>query len=286
MKDSPQKITKDTESPITSTPKKAKKKSEKKPSNKHGSQLSPAISENPEDIDTSASRQLSPSDSQSLVAVGVIKKKKRKKVTSTETVPATGSHKKKKAKSNGKAKKKKVSAASSGTPDNLQSSQDQGNSTKDQSSFSSFGFNLNSTSASEEHNDLKGVDSGGLENTLPASKESANADNTELLQPISNEKRSTSYHDLDKEDRKMFREELKQASKSEYDMKNVAQITDGPVVDIDPNVRVKKSGVVIGKRKTNERPSIFEADDGEKEDKEEKKGELMTLAYCVLLTIV
>lgn len=193
----------------------------------------------------------------------------------SEATPHSEGKKKKGVKSKGKPKKKKTRAA----PDTPQSPEDQ-----QQLSPSRSGSKLKSNKTFEEHDDLEWVHSGGLESpehdtsitkqgNLDRRKSVDVAhlpegDDDECLRPITSEKRSTSHHDLDKEDRKMFREELRQASKSEYDIAQ-GQGTAGPKVDIDPNVRVKKSGVVIGKRKTNERPSIFETDGGEAE----KEGE-------------
>ena len=200
----------------------------------------------------------------------------------SEATPHSEGRKKKGVKSKGKSKKKKTRATPS-IPD------DQEHPKERQLSPSSSGSKLKPNTTFEEHQDLEWVDSGELESPQRnlGRRKSVDVANLpegvdgELSQPITSEKRSTSYHDLDKEDRKMFREELRQASKSEYDIAQ-SQGTGGPKVDIDPNVRVKKSGVVIGKRKTNERPSIFETDGGEAEkereesevaDPKKKKGE-------------
>ena len=202
----------------------------------------------------------------------------------SEATPHSEGRKKKGVKSKGKSKKKKTRATPS-IPD------DQENLKERQLSPSSSESKLKSNTTFEEHHDLEWVNSGELDHESPQRnldrRKSVDVANLpegvdgDLLQPITSEKRSTSYHDLDKEDRKMFREELRQASKSEYDIAQ-GQGTGGPKVDIDPNVRVKKSGVVIGKRKTNERPSIFETDGGEAEkereesevaDPKKKKGE-------------
>ena len=65
--------------------------------------------------------------------------------------------------------------------------------------------------------------------------------------------RSTSYHELSKEDRKTFQEELRKAS-SQHSVDSSG--AEGNIkVEIDPNVKVTKSGVVKG-GKGSRRPSL------------------------------
>lgn len=135
-----------------------------------------------------------------------------------------------------------------------------------------------SRAAVEESDDLEWVDYG---NVAPTNKYNRRK-SVDIAQQdagfleISSQKRSTSYHALDKEERRMFKEELKQASKSEYDIKGKADA--GPKVDIDPDVKVKKSGKVVAKR--TKRPTILETDGAEVETEDtltKKNGK------CILL---
>lgn len=94
-------------------------------------------------------------------------------------------------------------------------------------------------------------------NTLPRRK----SEDHGKLRKLSNSKpmnHSTSYSDLKAETQKTFREELREASRSQHDMEEAvdASIT----IDIDPNIKVKKSGLIKeGKGKGKAlRPSIFD----------------------------
>lgn len=151
---------------------------------------------------------------------------------------------------------------------------------------SGSGSKLKTKKSVEESDDLEWVDYAQpvAINPVDRRKSVDIADQDMGLLQINSQKRSTSYHDLDKEERKMFREELRQASKSEYDIKEKAN--GGPKVDINPDVKVKKSGKVIAKR--NKRPTILEADGDEvgNENGEEilarKKGKCLLLFSYML----
>ena len=71
---------------------------------------------------------------------------------------------------------------------------------------------------------------------------------------LSSSSRSTSYHELSKEDRKTFQEELRKAS-SQHSVDNSDGERGSIKVEIDPNVKVTKSGVVKG-GKGSRRPSL------------------------------
>ena len=176
----------------------------------------------------------------------------------TPQKPDKDVHKKKSSHGKGKPKKKRAKTAETSLD---------GGPKKKRVASSNAESKPKSSKSAKESGDLEYVDYGQEtpENFDRARKSEYISD----LTPITSEKRSTSYHDLDKEDRKMFREELREASKSEYDMQESAK--GGQKVEIDPNVRVKKSGVVIGKRKTNERPSIFDDEGAEGEDMGEEE---------------
>lgn len=80
--------------------------------------------------------------------------------------------------------------------------------------------------------------------------------------------RSPSYHTMELGKEKPFRDELRQTSKSEYDIASSTKIK----MEIEANVRVSKSGKVIGpsSRGSSRRPSIFDqsaaSSDGEWDD--------------------
>ncbi len=150
------------------------------------------------------------------------------------------------------------------------------------------GSKLKTKKAVEESDDLEWVDYAQPVTTNPYDRrKSVDIVNEDMgLFQINSQKRSTSYHDLDKEERKMFREELRQASKSEYNMKEKAN--GGPKVDIDPDVQVKKSGKVVAKRK--KRPTILEADgdqvgnENQEENMTRKKGRVLAIVLLHVST--
>ncbi len=124
-------------------------------------------------------------------------------------------------------------------------------------------------SAVEDSDDLEYVDYGNPSPSRNYNRRKSvdMADQDIGLLQISSQKRSTSYHALDKEERRMFREELKEASKSEYNIKDKSN--GGPKIDIDPDVKVKKSGKVLVKR--TKRPTILDTDGAEPEAEVKKE---------------
>lgn len=86
-------------------------------------------------------------------------------------------------------------------------------------------------------------------NTLPRSKKSDQG-----RSPKESVNHSTSYSNLKDETEKEFRNELREARKSQHDMPGA--VTTSMTIEIDPNIKVKKSGQVKGG--TPVRPSIFD----------------------------
>lgn len=92
---------------------------------------------------------------------------------------------------------------------------------------------------------------------------------------ISSQQRSPSYHSMEllTDDAPVFSEELRLTSKSNMD------ISSSPKVELDPHLRMKKSGVVIGpsSRGSSRRPSILHIGSPEEEEEEaEEAGEGVT----------
>ena len=92
------------------------------------------------------------------------------------------------------------------------------------------------------------------------------------LSPINADKRSPSVHAIGGDaELKPFREELRQTSKSEYDM---PELYGGAAGKLEPNLKVRKSGVVIGTHTREERrPSIFDKSSSLEEVDEGTEGE-------------
>lgn len=67
----------------------------------------------------------------------------------------------------------------------------------------------------------------------------------------------TSYSSMQDENMKAFREELREASKSQYDIPDGGSLDHDVKIEIDSNIKVKKSGQVK-EGKSTPRPSIFE----------------------------
>ena len=162
-----------------------------------------------------------------------------------------------------KKRKRKVSKASLGTPESLSTHNDGSSSTRSSRSRLST-KSSQSKIASEESDDLVWV--GAEKSSIKSksfefkTKDDSMADEEWTEMNLSSSSRSTSYHELSKEDRKFFQEELRKAS-SQHSM-DLPEAAEGNVkVEIDPNVKVTKSGVVKG-GKGSRRPSLQVFGDG------------------------
>lgn len=91
-------------------------------------------------------------------------------------------------------------------------------------------------------------------NTLPRAKSAGHSRSTQSSAEASvNHSTSSSISNLREETEKKFRSELREARRSQHDMPEA--INSSLTIEIDPNIKVKKSGQVKGK--TPVRPSIF-----------------------------
>ena len=158
-----------------------------------------------------------------------------------------------------KKKKKKISKVSVGSPDSpLIHQQSDGGTPSNRSSRSQL---LTKTSkskvASEESDDLVWIGADKLpkkkSKSKIVSKDDTAVDEDLEAMNLSSSSRSTSYHELSKEERKTFRDELRKAS-SQHSV-DTPEGEGSVKVEIDPNVKVTKSGVVKG-GKGSRRPSL------------------------------
>lgn len=160
-----------------------------------------------------------------------------------------------------KKKKKKLSKSSHGTPVDspaLRQQPDSANSSNRSSRAQLATKTSKSKIASEASDDLVWIGADKLShkksNARPMSKDDTAVDEEDLeAMNLSSSSRSTSHHELSKEERKTFREELRKAS-SQHSV-DTSDAEGSVRVEIDPNVKVTKSGVVKG-GKGSRRPSL------------------------------
>lgn len=147
-----------------------------------------------------------------------------------------------------KRTKKKISVASSDSPSLHQNSP--------ASRGSKSKLVTKAKVASEESDDLIWIGADKLsrkkKSSIASKDDTAVGEEPEDMN-LSSNSRSTSYHELSKEDRKTFQEELRKAS-NQHSVDSFG--AEGNIkVEIDPNVKVTKSGVVKG-GKGSRRPSL------------------------------
>ena len=155
-----------------------------------------------------------------------------------------------------KKKKKKISKATPESP----SIQNSGSSSARTSRSQLATKTSKSKIASEASDDLEWVGPEKLSKKMSESEFKSKDDSAvdevlmEMDRSISSS-RSTSYHELSKDDRKTFQEELRKAS-SQHSVDAADDVEGSVKVEIDPNVKVTKSGVVKAGGKGSRRPSL------------------------------
>ena len=186
-----------------------------------------------------------------------------------------------------KKKKKKISKASAGTPDSP-SIHNSGSSSTHSSKSQLATKSSKSKIASEASDDLVWVGAEKLSKKSELefkSKDDSAVDEELMDMNLSSSSRSTSYHELSKEDRKIFQDELRKAS-SQHSVDAADDVEGNIKVEIDPNVKVTKSGVVKG-GKGSRRPSlqVFEGGGIEQTDSASpSEGTMFTLTSAICIS--